>query len=299
MSNIPPQPHATVDTKLAAPQALQLAEEAIANPIPLMSAFGVSKIAGEITGRHPTGFTYKTSIIPFMKMKMNDGYVVAQDDGQGGTRVSFHENKRSTMIFGIMLGVIVAFEILIYFTLVRQGAPTVMGYGYGGMSYQAAPPSSGFPLWLFILLFVLIVGVTAFQMYEVVTSPKKVVQNFAMRANGGMPVAQPGFAGQPAGGFPPHPQAGGFPPQAGAGFPPQPQPQPQPQPGGFPPQPQAQAGGFPPPPMPAAPVAAPAAAPPPIADADDQLRQLAELRDSGVITAADYDQAAAAIAAKR
>ena len=45
----------------------------------------------------------------------------------------------------------------------------------------------------------------------------------------------------------------------------------------------------PPQPMPAAPAAS---------DADEKLRQLAELRDSGIITAEDYDKAAAAIAAK-
>ena len=291
---IPPMPHATVDTRLDAPQALMLAEEAIGRPIPLMSTFGLSKIAGEVTGRHPTGFTYKSSIIPFMKMKMNDGYVVAQDIGQGGTRISFHESKRSTMIFGIMLGVIVVFEILFYFLVVHQSAPAVMGYGYGGMGYPMAPASSGFPLWLFILLVLLLVGVTAFQMYEVVTSPKKAVQYFSMRANGGMPAPQAGFPGQAAGGFPP--QGGGFPPPQPGGFPPQPQQQ-----AGFPP---AQPAGFPPQPNPAfppaaAPPVAPPTAAPPVADADEKLRQLAELRDSGIITAEDYDKAAAAIAAKR
>lgn len=290
MNAIPPMPHATVDTRLDAPQALMLAEEAIGKPTPLMSTFGLSKVAGEVTGRHPTGFTYKTSIIPFMKMKMNEGYVVAQDNGQGGTRISFHESKRSTMIFGIMLGVIVAFEILFYFLVVHQSAPTPMGYGYGGMGYPMQPAaSSGFPLWLFIILFIALAGVTAFQMFEVVTSPKKVVQYFSMRANGGMPAPQAGFPGQAAGGFPPH--TGGFPPPQPGGFPPQPQQ------AGFPP---AQPAGFPPQPNPAfPPAAAPPVAPPSVSDADEKLRQLAELRDSGIITAEDYNKAAAAIEAKR
>ena len=213
---IPPMPHATVDVRLDAPQALMLAEEAIGRQIPLMSSGNFSKIYGEVTGRHPTGFTYKTSTGPALKMKMNEGYVVAQDNGQGGTRISFHESKRSTMLFGIILGGIVLFEILFYFLAVHQSTPAVT-MGYGGMGYQVQPASSGFPLWLFLLFAVLAIGITAFQMYEVVTAPQKVVQYFSMRANGGMPAAQPGFPGQ-AGGFPPQP--GGFPPQ--------------PQPGGFP-----------------------------------------------------------------
>src|SRR5690606_1202772 len=131
------------------------------------------------------------------------------------------------------------------------------------------PASSGFPLWLYLLISVVALGATAYQMYEVVTAPKKAVQYFSMRANGGMPAPQAGFPGQAAGGFPL--QAGGFPPP--------------PQPGGFPPQPQQQAG-FPPQPNPAfspaaAPPVAPPAAAPPVADADEKLRQLAELRDGG------------------
>ncbi len=303
---IPPMPHATVDTRLDAPQALMLAEEAIGHPVPLMTNFGLSKVAGEVTGRHPTGFTYKTSVGPLLKFKLNDGYVVAQDNGQG-TRISFHESKRSTIVYAILMGVMVVLVIANYFLLIHQSRPAVP-MGYGGMGYPVQPPSSGFPVWLYIILAIAAIGATAYQMYEVVMAPKKAIQYFTMRANGGMPAPQAGFPGQPAGGFPP--QAGGFPPQAG-GFPPQPQqggfpPQAQPaglppaQPAGFPPQPQAsgvppQADAAPPPvappqPMPAAPAAS---------AADEKQRQLAELRAGGIITAEDYDRAAAAIEAKR
>jgi hypothetical protein len=310
-ASIPAAPHGTVDTRLDAAAALALAEQVVTAPRKLMSTANLQSVTAQVTGRHPTGFTYSSRT---GGMRANDGYVVVQDNSQGGTRVSFHENKRYLMIVGIAAAVALVIFIAMYFLVVRQNTPTIMGYPYGGGygMYPGQDASSGFPLWLYILIGLLTFGLAGFQAYEIFSTPQKVVQQFSQYANGGF--GQPGFPGQP-GGFPPQPQPGGFPPQPQlGGFPPQPQPggfPPQPAPGGFPPQPAGfppvqPAGGFPPPVAPPPPNLgkdpAPGTPPPtqPTASgADDQLRQLAELRDAGVITAEDYDKAAAAIQAKR
>lgn len=303
------------DTQLDPQTAMGLAEQVLAEPRGLMTTFNMTKIYGAATQRYPTGFSYRTYFRSLgMNIRMNDGYVVVQENGQGGTRVSFHENKRYAIITGSCLAAFLVILLLVYFLAFGKTTPPppAPGFGQQGGWGQGAPmpipaPTGSSGLWWLIPgLIGLVFG--AAQLFEILTAPKKVVEAFNMRQMyGGGPYPgqpQPGFPGQP--GLPGQPQPGfagqpGFPGQPQPGFPGQPQPGfPGQQPGFPPPQPQA---GFPPPqqqggspPQGGVQLGKPAG---PNAGIDDKLRELAQLRDSGVISAADYEQGKAALEATR
>ncbi len=261
-ATISPTPHSVVDTRLDGPAALMLAEQVLATPRGLVSAFKVQKVTHEVTGRHPTGFSYRNYIAsPVMRLRMNDGYVVAQDNGQGGTRVAFHEGKRWQKIFGIMVVAAVALFVAFLFLADHLVYQSQSAQPYTpGQAYRNAQDNTS-TLIIFIAIGVVAFGMMAWQGWEQFTLPKKLAQQFAAYANGG---GQPGLA------------------QPQAAFPPQPQPNAWPQP------PSAAA----PPPM-APPMAAPATAAP--AGIADRLRQLAELRDAGAITPDMFERSKAAI----
>jgi hypothetical protein len=307
------------DTRLEPQTALALAEQVLATPRGLMSTFNMSKVHAEVTQRQPTGFAYRSYVKSLgLRMRMNDGYVIAQDGGQGATRLSFHENKRYAMIAGGIFVAVVVINLLIYFLTAPSSTPPPVapgGFGGGGFGAQPvpAPSTGGVSRTVFLISTILILIFGSFQIWDVLTSPKKVVELFNQRQMyGGGP---PGFPGQPQPGFPGQPQPGfagqgqpGMAPPPQPGFPPPPQPgfappqpasapgMPPPQPGGFPPPP-LQAGippqpaGFPPPPQ------APQPQPGAVGNAD-KLRELAQLRDSGIISPAEYEQAKAAIEGK-
>lgn len=298
------------DARLDPQSALTLAEQVLAEPRGLLTTFNMNSVLAEATQRHPTGFAYRSYVKTWaMRMRMNDGYVIAQDNGQGGTRLSFHENKRYAIIMGACLAAYLVIVLLIYFLAFGKATPPVTAPGPFGQMAPAAPTGSN-GLWV-LIPGILIALYGAAQLFEILTAPKKVVDAFNQRLMYGQG-GQPGYPGQPQPGYPGQVQPGypGQPPVApgaAAGFPP---PQPQ---AGFPPQPQpvaGQQGGFPPPPVniakPQPPHPQPpqphAATPQPSAadtEIDNKLRELAQLRDAGVISAADFDQAKAALDAKR
>jgi hypothetical protein len=328
------------DTQLDPQTAMGLAEQVLAEPRGLMTTFNTSKVYAEATQRFPTGFTYRSYLKSWagIRMRMNDGYVTVQDNGQGGTRVSFHENKRYAIIMGACMAAYLVILLLVYFLAFGSSTPPPPpAPGMGGFQQQFPPPqpvatgSNGL-WWLIPGIFVLLAACA--QMFDILTAPKKVIELFNQRMMwGGQP--QPGFPGQPHPGFPGQPQPGfpgqphGFPGQPHGGLPGQPQPAfpaqpqpgypnqpqggfrpyqpqggfppPQPQPGAFPPH-QPHQGGFPPhqqggqPPHAGVPLAKPADA---NAEIDNKLRELAQLRDSGVISPSDYEQGRAALEAKR
>jgi hypothetical protein len=307
------------ETRLDPQSALALAEQVLAEPRGLATTFNTSKIQAEVGQRFPSGFHYRSFVkTPAMRMRMNDGYVVAQVNGQGGTRVSFHENKRYVMLWGGVTAVILLLVLILFFAL-RETEPTNVAERLQRLQeIQMGQRSSGSGVGLWMLIGAIVGGImAAIQFGEMLMGPKKVVELFNQRQaygtgpHAGLPGQPPSFAGGAQPGFGPPPHHGGGrdfqlqgappqpafppPPQAGAGFPPPRGYPPQPAPGGFsPPQPQEGTsprlakGGF-------------SLAPPMQAntDADNKLRELAQLRDSGVISAADFEQAKATIEAKR
>jgi Short C-terminal domain len=320
---IPQTPAATANLPLEPAAALAVAQEVLVTPTPLATTFNMSKVHAEITGQGPEGFSYRTYLkSALMRMRMNDGYVVVTPAGPQGTRIQIHENKRYAMLWGGWMAALIVFCLIIYFAFLRDTTPQNPLAQY----YYNHQPRSGFD-WKVGALIGLVIGTIAgiAQLVEIIGLPGKMSRLIGQRAmayaQGGqqgfaaLPMAQPAFPGQPQPGFgqaAPHP--GGFAgqPQGGIAPPPQPAFAPPPQPGfgqppqgGFaPPQPglaPAPQPGFTPPPQPPAP---PPAEPHQLGIGEDpalagKLAELASLRDSGIITDADFEQAKAALTGNR
>lgn len=303
---IPPTPSAVVDVPLDPAGALALAGQALAAERPLATTFKMSKVVGEVTGQQPNAVSYRTYVRSFVgRFRMNDGYITATPTGPNATRLQIHENKRYVTIMGIVTAVGIAVVLIAYFLLAPSKSRWNMDWLHRSSSFD----------WT-IFLWVGVGGAVlsaAAQTFEMVGMPAKLAAQIGQGPAG---LATPQFGGQPGFGHAPqHAQPFGA-PQGGFAPPPQPAfapPPPPPQgfgmlPQGFAPPPPP--GGFPAPPQAAAPAGVPAveAAPPPPAAAASpladpavvaQLEELGKLRDGGIITEADYDQARAAILAKR
>lgn len=331
--SIPATPSAVADIHLDPNAALAVAEHALATPIPVKSTFNLGKIKSTVTARHDGALMFRRVLGGGPMNKISDGYVTIAPNGQGGSRVAVHETRRFLIVMAISWAVIVALNVAIYFLFFRQSTPAYYNpYGYPGMGGGG----SGTPWGMIggIIGATIVAGALA---YESTTIPKRTIDLIRHYAQGGAPAAQPGFPpmGQPGfpgqapqtpygappqPGFAPQggqPQFGAAPPQPGfppqQGFPPQPGFPPQqgfdpqqdqppfpgqsPQPG-FTPQ-----GGAPPfnapPPQAGMPPAADAGAAAGAAEVEQKLNELAQLRDNGIITPADYEQAKAAITRNR
>ena len=253
---------ALADTALDPATALSVAEEVLVAQQPLQSTFKMSKVHGEVTGRFPGGFSYRTYVQSRVsKFRMNDGFVTAQG-GPGATRIQIHENKRYQMMMGIGVVIAVAIIAIIYFAFLRPSGPPA-GYAPAYPGYGGPAPSSGSNWGTTGMLIGGGVGLvfTVFQFMEISSLPKKAAQMIGYRA---MIIAQGGNPGPIA------PQAGHPVPNPAWSQPPQPGFAPMQQPGIAP------------------------TGPSPV----DQLRDLAQRRDSGAISPADYEQAKAAILAR-
>jgi hypothetical protein len=173
-ANVPATPHSVVDTHMDGASALTIAEEVIVTPRRLTSMLGLYGIVAQVTARHQTGFSYSTR---FGATMANDGYVAAYDDGHGGTRVCFHENKRYLMIVGIVGAILVIGAVILFATLVPRS------YGSGSYGMNVRPGSSGL-IWTMVLIMVVTFGLVALQVAEFARMPRKVAQDFAQRVHG-------------------------------------------------------------------------------------------------------------------